>query len=85
MNVAPGFPTSLIPAKPGIYVTPDSTSSAAPEYEVIGWAIVVASYDEEGRARTIVEPVFLLDGTPYTESGWLHDMKPKSGMDVVSR
>ncbi|MET7294916.1 hypothetical protein ABZS79_22760 [Streptomyces griseoloalbus] len=84
MNVAVGFPTSLIPAKPGTYVTEDSTSSASSQYEVIGWAVVVVSYDEEGRARTAIEPVFLYHGIPYTESGWHHDMKPKNSMELVT-
>lgn len=85
MNVAPGFSASLIPAQPGLYVTEDSTSSSAGQYEVIAWAVVVVSYDEEGRARTMIEPVFLYDGTPYTETEWNRDMKPKHGLELRSR
>lgn len=85
MKVTLGSPTSLIPAQPGTYVTPDSTSSAAPQYEVIGWAVVVTDYTESGHARTVVEPVFLYDGVPYTETAWHQDMKPKRGLELMTR
>lgn len=85
MNYASGSPASLIPARPGIYVTEDSTKSSSGQYEVIGWAVVVTGYDEEGYARTAVEPVFLYEGVPYTETAWRRDMKPKRGPEVVNQ
>lgn len=70
MSFAPYSTANLIPAEPGCVVMADAPISNHPgPYPLIAWATVVIDFDFEARAITQVQPVFLVDGKPYTPLG----------------
>lgn len=81
MDYAKASTVALIPAAPGCFVTWEPKGERQ-EFPIIAWASVVQRHDENGAAYTAVEPVFIYEGTPYTESEWVRDMKPDVGLDV---
>jgi len=81
VDYAKNSTVSLIPAAPGCFVVWEPKAERH-EFPIIAWASVVQGHDENGAAWTAVEPVFIYEGTPFTESEWVRDMKPSVGLEV---